>query len=276
MFDRALRGSGLDARRRVAIPHTRRTFCIISQFLTQDRDLTRIRRVAASPSVPSDDPLRALLPVAIPSFLLFALGAFHPLIAAVALALALIAATGVAAYLIIRLVRKFIHENASKGGVLEAWRPTIGEGVLTAVSVLLRWAPFGFLSLLVFGANGLLVEWIARLLELGIHSVRDRTSELGQEVGGLQGTVASFLGVDGVLESCQSGLSGTADFLANLLMLLRLLLVIEGFIAWMFLIWLTVRSVLYFLARSVLAEKLRKQQPTNAPIEVRFDMEFVR
>jgi hypothetical protein len=59
--------------------------------------------------------------------------------------------------------------------------------------------------------------------------------------------------------------------LVNLLELLRFALVVESYVAWIFLLWLTVRSALYFLARSVLADHL-KRSADGTGVDVRFDM----
>ncbi len=229
-------------------------------------------------AVSEDDPIRVLLPVGVPLAILLVIGAIYPLLVAVVLGLAMFAATLAVACLVIRFVRKFIAENRGPGGSLEAWRPSMGSGVRTALGVLVRWAPFGFLSILVFGANGLIVAWIAQLLETGIGSLRGAAGDLANEVSGI-GTGWSLLlpaSLEDAAQSTASGLNSVHDLLANLLVLIRFLLVVEGFVAWVFLIWLTTRSVLYFLARTVLAEQNAREDAETPPIEVRFDMEFMR
>jgi hypothetical protein len=223
-----------------------------------------------------DDPIRALLPVTMSLIVLLVVGAIYPVVVALALFLAMFAATLFAVYLLVRMVQKFIRENSEPGGILHSWRPSLRSGLGTALGVLIRWAPFGFLSLLVFGANGLIVEWMARLLEIGIESARGTVGEMATETAGLgEGWLSWFLPKD-LLKSTTSGLNSIGDFLANLLVLIGYLLVVEGFVSWIFLIWLTTRSVLYFLARTVLAEHSAREGAEASPIEVRFNMEFMR
>jgi hypothetical protein len=229
-------------------------------------------------TVREDDPIRVLLPVGLPVMMLLVIGAIFPLVVAVLLGLAMFSATLVVGYVLIRFVRKFINENCGPGGILEAWRPTLGGGLRTALGVLVRWAPFGFLSLLVFGANGLIVSWIAQLLELGIVSLRGSVGDLAAETAELGEGWSLLLpaSLEDAARLATAGLNSVGDLLANLLVLIRFLLVVEGFIAWVFLIWLTTRSSLYFLARTVLAERGARDTAESSPIEVRFNMEFLQ
>ena len=221
--------------------------------------------------------MRVMLPVGVSAVILLVIGAIYPPAVLFLLVPAMFVAMLVAGYLLIRFVRKFIVENCGHGGIFEAWRPTLGSGLRTALGVLVRWAPFGFLSLLVFGANGLIVEWSARLLESGIGSLR---GSIGDIAGPLeQGAWWSFLlpnPFEDAIQSIASGLKSVNDFLANLLVLIRFLLVVENYVAWVFLTWLTTRSVLYFLARTVLAERIEHEDAKSSPIEVQFNMEFMR
>jgi hypothetical protein len=229
-------------------------------------------------TVPEDDPIRVLLPVGVPCVILLVIGAIHPLLVAYILSAAMFVAAIAAGLLLIRFVQKFLRENRGPGGILEAWRPSMGSGLRTALGVLVRWAPFGFLSILVFGANGLIVTSIAQLLEMGIGSLRGAAGDLANEASGI-GTGWSLLlpaSLEAAAQSTASGLNSVRDLLANLLVLIRFLLVVEGFVAWVFLIWLTTRSVLYFLARTALAEQNSHEDAETSPIEVRFDMEFMR
>jgi hypothetical protein len=222
-----------------------------------------------------DDPIRALLPVTMSLIVLLVVGAIYPVVVALALLLAMFAATLFAAYLLVRMVQKFIRENSEPGGILHSWRPSVRSGLGTALGVLIRWAPFGFLSLLVFGANGLIVEWLARLLEIGIESARGTVGDMATETEGWSCWLLPDF-VNEAVKSTTPGLKSIGDLLANLLELIRFLLVVEGFVSWIFLIWLTTRSVLYFLARTVLAEHSAREGAEASPIEVRFNMEFMR
>ena len=249
------------------------------EHLTKALPKPIIDGVSVPPQVQDDDPIRALLPVTMTLIVLLVVGVIYPVVVALALFLAMFAATLFAAYLLVRMVQKFVRENSEPGGILHSWRPSLRSGLGTALGVLIRWAPFGFLSLLVFGANGLIVKWMAQFLEIGIESARGTVGDMATETAGLgEGWHSWFLpqSFEDLLKSTTSGLNSIRDLLANLLVLIGYLLVVEGFVSWIFLIWLTTRSVLYFLARTVLAEHSAREGAEASPIEVRFNMEFMR
>lgn len=236
------------------------------------------------PQVQDDDPIRALLPVTMSLIVLLVVGMIYPVVVALAILFAMFAATLFAAYLLVRMVQKFIRENSEPGGILHSWRPSVRSGLGTALGVLIRWAPFGFLSLLVFGANGLIVEWLARLLEIGIEHARGTVGDMAIETETLgkswwldcipSKTIREIL--EQAVNSTTSGLNAGNYYLANLLEVIRLFLVVENYVGWIFLIWLTTRSVLYFLSRTVLAEHISREGAESSPIEVRFNMGFMR
>lgn len=167
-----------------------------------------------------------------------------------------------------------------RGGILTAWRPGVLGGLRVAMVVLALWAPFGLASVLLFGANGFVVHVLGDLVERTVDGMQ---AELGaqdlalgeweREVRGslallpLPGKDTLRDALDGVRPSVRSA----RDALVNLLQLVRFALVVESYVAWIFLLWLTVRSVLYFLARTVLAEHLRALPPGDG-VDVRFDM----
>ena len=167
-----------------------------------------------------------------------------------------------------------------RGGILTAWRPGVLGGLRVAMVVLALWAPFGLASVLLFGANGFVVHVLGDLVERTVDGMQ---AELGaqdlalgeweREVRGslallpLPGKDTLRDALDGVRPSVRSA----RDALVNLLQLVRFALVVESYVAWIFLLWLTVRSVLYFLARTVLAEHLRALPPGEG-VDVRFDM----
>lgn len=234
--------------------------------------------------------MRALLPAGGAALALAFVAVLSPLLAIAVVMLAMgAAALGVLALLLV-LVGKFVRENCGRGGIFTAWRPGVGEGLAVALGVLVRWAPFGILSVLVFSANGLIVDLLARLVEAGIDAARSgaasEAERLGQLDQSLHGVIGWFLpdALSDTISAAGSGLRSVADLLTHLLVLLRFLLVVESFVAWMFLIWLTVRSVLYFLARTVLAARVARGDADaddaaatdDDALEVRFDMEFTR
>lgn len=223
-----------------------------------------------------DDPLRVLVPIGVPCVLLLALGMIFPPVVAVVIALGVPAATIAVAYLFFRFVQKFLGENRGPGCTLDTWRPTVLSGLRTGCCVLLQWAPFGFLALLVFGANGLIVNGIEWLLTMGMSKLAAGTSNVGRGVVEYSGVWSLFPFVKQALQSTATELKGVEKALYNLLEVVRYIFVVETYVSWIFLTWLTTRSVLYFLSRRVLVEQSLAPDAESSPIEIRFDMEFTR
>jgi hypothetical protein len=187
-------------------------------------------------------------------------------------------------FVLLRMTVKFLAENIGESGILTAWRPGVFGGVRVALVVLALWAPFGLASVLVFSANGLVVHVLGNLAE---RAVDDLQADLGARDAGLGAWEREVRGALSVLplpgrstlEDAVAGVRpGVRDLraaLVNLLQLVRFALVVESYVAWIFLLWLTVRSVLYFLARSVLADHLQRSSG-GAGVDVRFDMGLLR
>jgi hypothetical protein len=157
------------------------------------------------------------------------------------------------------LLRKLLRENTSEGGVLCAWRPTASQAVMIVVTTLLSWLPFGVVSVLIFAANGLLVRILAQLVERGITATIERTSDLRETVDAAAENAPLWIRMlpgdsAEVLSSLSSGVKSGEEVLGHLLAVLLFLLVLEGILGWIFLIWLTIRSVLYLLARRIVAQ----------------------
>lgn len=223
-----------------------------------------------------DDPLRILVPVGVPCVLLLVLGSIFPAVVIVVIALGVSAAAIAIACLLFRFVQKFLNENRGPGGTLDTWRPTVLSGLKSGCWVLLQWAPFGFLALLVFGANGLImlgIEWFA---ELGLDKLSDGTGVLAEETASLSRWFGWLPGVGEALQRTATELQGLKRALYNLLVVLKFIFVVETYVSWIFLAWLTTRSVLYFLSRRVLVEQGLAPDVESSSIEVRFDMEFTR
>lgn len=223
-----------------------------------------------------DDPLRILVPVGVPCVLLLVLGSIFPAVVIVVIALGVSAAAIAIACLLFRFVQKFLNENRGPGGTLDTWRPTVLSGLKSGCWVLLQWAPFGFLALLVFGANGLImlgIEWFA---ELGIDKLSDGTGVLAEETASLSRWFGCLPGVGEALQRTATELQGLKRALYNLLVVLKFIFVVETYVSWIFLAWLTTRSVLYFLSRRVLVEQGLAPDVESSSIEIRFDMEFTR
>ena len=238
--------------------------------------------MSASAPLPREhegDPLPTMLgvtPVA-----LLVLGWLFPITLIVLLLLiTLIAALG-AIWFLPRFVFKLLRENFEPGGVLEAWRPNFMEVVRTVALVLLTWLPCGVASVVVFHENGLLVHWAIALTAQGV----ERASE-GLDVVDDKGAVIVYdapwlvkkaLPGEGaeVLHAFHAGIRTGQDALAHLLALLLFLFVLEGVLSWVFLVWLTVRAVLYLFARQALAELSRRRSDGALP-RVHFRMGFDR
>lgn len=235
-------------------------------------------RIARASRVADDSVARALLPIAAPVLAILIIGGFNPLIAMAIGALVLAAAAITFLYLLFRLIRQFKLDNTGPSGFFGEWRPGLIDGARLASVVLVRWVPFGVLSVLLFGLNGLVVDALDWLLRYAVSA-----AQTGVDIGGdkldriserLQGPIGWFVpdSLENLLASGRAELLSFRDFLANLLRVIRFLLVVEGYLSCACLIWLTVRSVLYFLARAVMDEQPRDAQGVPT-IHVWFDME---
>lgn len=232
-----------------------------------------------SPNEHEGDPLPALLGSA--AVALLVLGWLVPIALVVLLLLITLFAALGTIWFLPRFVVKLLRENCEPGGVLEAWRPSFMQVVRTAALVMLTWLPCGVASVVVFHANGLLVHWAIALTAQGVEKASD-----GLDVVDDKGTVivhdAPWLvkkalpgeGAE-VLHAIHSGIRTGQDALAHLLALLLFLLVLEGVLSWVFLVWLTVRAVLYLFARQALAELSRRRSEDAVP-RVHFRMGFDR
>ncbi|MEY3141974.1 MAG: hypothetical protein RLY21_467 [Planctomycetota bacterium] len=219
--------------------------------------------------------LPVLLPIAIPLVLMLVIGIVYAPLLWWVLMLAILLSTGTAVFLVAKLLQKCIRENCGEGGVLEAWRPSAWVGLRTACSVLIRWMPFGFVAVLLFCVHGIIVDELAQLVEAGILKLQ-RLNHIGiEQVEGLP-WYYSFFAPTWLTDSATASLSAVDRFLLGILRVIRILIAFEHFLSWVFLVWLTVRSVLYFLARLVLSEAHARSEAEAAMIEVRFDMEFTR
>ncbi|MGA1223425.1 MAG: hypothetical protein ACO31E_02525 [Phycisphaerales bacterium] len=235
-------------------------------------------------ATPTDDSPRPLVLLAGCLVATIALCATVPLVGFLVLTLLVYAGAALLAYVLVRMVLKFLRENLGESGILTAWRPGVFGGLRVAAVVLLLWAPFGVASVAVFGANGLVVHLLGELTVSTIDGVQADLGEREGDFAGWEEGVRSglrFLPLPGkdtlrdAVDGVRPGLRSVRGALVNLLQLVRFALVVESYFAWIFLMWLTVRSVLYFLARTVLADHLRALPPGEG-VDVRFDMGLLR
>ncbi len=225
------------------------------------------------------DPLPTLLWVT--ALVLLVLGWLVPITLVVLLLLITLFAALGAIWFLPRFVIKLLRENCERGGVLEAWRPNVGQVVRTVVLVLAIWLPCGVASVVVFHANGLLVKLAITLTAYGVEQV-SKGLDVVDDGGTVMLNDAHWLvkkalpgeGAD-LLCAFQSGVRNGQDALAHLLALLLFLLVLEGVLSWVFLVWLTVRTVLYLFARQILAELSPRRSDGELPA-VHFRMGFDR
>jgi len=157
------------------------------------------------------------------------------------------------------LVHKLVRENTAEDGFLHVWQPTLWQATVAVVMTLLSWIPFGVASVLLFSANGVLVHFLAALVEGGIQKSIEKTGELGESVDTMQASPSFFIRIlpgdsAELLSSLSAGVRGSEQMLQHLLAILLFLLVLEGIFGWIFLVWLTVRSSLYLIARRIVAE----------------------
>jgi hypothetical protein len=203
-----------------------------------------------------------------------------PIVGFVALVAVVYLGGALLAFVLVRMIVKFLAENLGERGVLTAWRPGVFGGVRVAIVVLALWAPFGVASVLVFSANGLVVHALGGLVTRTVDGMQAdlgaRDAELGAWEREVRGAL-TYLPLPGkstledALAGVRPGMRDARTALVNLLELLRVALVVESYVAWIFLLWLTVRSALYFLARSVLADHL-KRSADGTGVDVQFDM----
>lgn len=156
-------------------------------------------------------------------------------------------------------LRKFVRENTAENGFLHVWQPTLWQATVAVVMTLLSWIPFGVASVLLFSANGVLVRFLAALVEGGLRKSIEQTGELGESVDAMQASPSFFIRIlpgdsAELLSSLSAGVKGSEQMLQHLLAVVIFLLILEGIFGWIFLVWLTIRSVLYLLARRIVAE----------------------
>jgi hypothetical protein len=174
-------------------------------------------------------------------------------------------------------LRKFLRENTSEEAFLHAWRPTRTKALRVAARTLLSWTPFGVLSVVIFSANGLLVQFSTMLLRDGIKSCQDATERAAGTVDGAWADAPFWVrwipGNGAELIHCTSnGLRSFDDMLGHLLVVLTFLLVLEGILGWIFLLWLTIRSVTYLYARNIVAELSRSGAHRSAVTHFRMGL----
>lgn len=206
-------------------------------------------------------------------------GGIYPSMLTILVWTVLSAASLALTYLVCRLIGKFVRENCTREGALNAWRPSIWVGFTIGLSTLVRWAPFGLVAVLVFCINGVLVDAFGQLIEKGIEKIEEpvRQAKAALENRSLWDRFWAWLsGTESLAEPAKQTLGVIERLCVNLLRTLQIALDTEYFLSWLLLIWLTVRSVLYFLARSILAEAHGSRQGEAPLIEVRFDMELLR
>lgn len=218
----------------------------------------------------TDGFLPILLVVAAPLLTLLAIGLAAPPALELIVGVLLIVAVFIITVLLFKLTRKFVRENCGPGGLLETWRPRWAFGLWTVINVLLRWLPFGALAVIVFCVNGLLVDVIAQELQSAIESIKSSVKTLSELDKFLNSITFGYAGYT------EGTLSDFDKVLVNLLQSLQIAVKVEHWLSWLFLMWLTVRSVLYFFARLILAEAQKRTVPDSVTSEVRFDMELMR
>lgn len=235
--------------------------------------------IAPSPKDHKGDPLPTILGVMAAALLV--LGWLVPITLVVLLLLITLFAALGALWFLPRFVFKLLRENCEPGGVLEAWRPSFVQVVRTVALVMVMWLPCGVASVVVFHVNGLLVHWAIALTAQGVERassgldvVDDKGTVIVQDAPWLVKKLLPGEGAE-VLHAFHTGVRSSQDALAHLLALLLFLLVLEGVLSWVFLVWLTVRAVLYLFARQVLAE-LSRQRSAGALPRVHFRMGFDR
>jgi len=192
-----------------------------------------------------------------------------------------IASIVVVIWFIPRFAIKIARENLGPGGILQNWRPSPRQAARVLAIVFLTWLPCGAASLVLFSLNGLLVQWSVGLAGKGIERLRDGLDVVDEQgrvtVEEAPWIVRKMLPGDGaeLIYALESGIDGIQGALCNLLALLAFVLVVEGIVSIVFLVWLTVRAVMYLFARRVLSELASGEADGSLP-RLHFRMGFDR
>jgi hypothetical protein len=192
-----------------------------------------------------------------------------------------VASIAIVLWFIPRFVVKVFRENFGSGGMLRLWRQTPLQGAKVFAVVLATWLPCGVASVVLFSANGLLMQKAVVLAGQGIERLSDGL-ELVDEQGRVTVEEAPWLvrmllpgeGAE-LIHAIEWGVDGVQGVLRNLLALLLFILVVEGILSFVLLFWLTTRSVLYLLARQLLSE-LSEQRSGGSLPRLHFRMGFDR
>jgi hypothetical protein len=205
------------------------------------------------------------------------IGSIVPTLLVLILALAALAGAVALAVVIPLFLRKFLRENTSEEGFLHAWRPTRTKALRVAARTLLSWIPFGLLSVLIFSVNGLLVQYSTMLLKRGLESCQGTTAGVAETVDRAWAEAPFWVrwipgnGAE-LIHGTADGLRSFENVLGHLLVVLTFLLVLEGILGWIFLLWLTIRSVTYLYARNIVAELSRTDAPRSAVTHFRMGL----
>jgi hypothetical protein len=211
---------------------------------------------------------------------LLVLGWAIPALLVIGVILSSVLALIVILWMIPRFILKVYRENAGDGGILHHWRPSMLDAVRVAVVVLLKWLPFGLTSVLVFKVNGLLMKWAVALCHEGIQGSRGPAagaeSLIDKLLAGVAWPFQLVLGdsIESLRQAVGNGMHSVRDAIDHLLWLLMFLLVLEGIVSTVFLVWLTVRSILYLFGRQVLSSELSRVRRSST--DVHFRMGFAR
>ncbi len=156
------------------------------------------------------------------------------------------------------VLRRFLRDNTCAGSLLAVWRPSKREGISVALRVLGHWAPFGALSIVLWWGNGWIVDRVLSLMQEIIvdwcGSIDPQSTQLGWKGEWLLRFVFPDVLVD-TLKAASSGVSIGKRALLFLPLIVTILIEIERWLSLGLLLWLTVRSLGYFLVRMVVAEQ---------------------
>ncbi len=178
---------------------------------------------------------------------------------------ALVIAVGViaASVGVVVVMRRFVDTNSCEGSVFREWRPSKRAGAWIALRVLAQWAPFGALSIILWWGNGWIIDQAIYLIQSAIvewcGSIEPESAQLSWTGEWMLRCVFPDVLVDTV-KSASSGLSWGMRVLMVLPFIITVLIEIERWLSLALLLWLTVRSLGYFLVRMVVAEQRPKTE----------------
>ena len=195
-------------------------------------------------------------------------GSLYPPVLILVAAALLLVLVPLGVWLPCRFARQAYRENFLDGGFLSQWRPSSREAMRFVAWTLLKWSPFALIAVIAFAGNNLVVDWIQQKLQEGIMYFRGSALDTGEALS----SWTVWWVPDSFLEYVHSAGTELLDFgqvLAHFLLVLDFFFEIETYLSIGFLLWLSLRTVLYVGARGLLAHEDVTKEKHRLPITFR-------